>query len=67
MGNCVRMDTMNWPQVIADIRSKGMKKKAIALKAGIAESTLGNLITGATREPCYSVGVRLLELREKLA
>lgn len=62
----VRTDTEDWPRVIADIRGNGLMVKAIARKVGIAPTTLHDLASGATREPCYSVGMRLLELREKL-
>jgi len=66
MGASVRVDTEDWPSVIMAIRGKGMLAKAIARHAGIAPSTLNNLTTGATREPVYSVGVRILALREKM-
>lgn len=60
-----RIDTEDWPRVITDIRGSGLMVKTIARKVGIAPATLHDLASGATREPCYSVGVRLLELREK--
>lgn len=40
--------------------------KAIARKVGVAPTTIGNLSQGLTKEPCYSVGVRLLELRDRV-
>ena len=61
----VRIATVDWPKVIDEIRGNGMMVKVIAQKAGIAASSLHNLYTGATREPCYSVGVRLLDMRDK--
>lgn len=67
MGASVRVDIVDWPEVLNDIRGQGMMLCAIARRVGVAPSTLGNLASGATREPCYSVGVRLLELREKFA
>lgn len=67
MGASVRVDTVDWPKVISDIRIKGMQVKAIASRVGVAPTTLWNLSAGATREPCYSVGVALLELRAKVA
>lgn len=67
MGACVRVDTEDWPQVIADIRRHGVMVKAIARTVGVAPTTLNSLSRGVTREPCYSVGVRLLELRERFA
>lgn len=66
MGASVRVDTEDWPQVIADIRKHGLMVKAIARTVGVAPTTLGNIASGATREPCYSVGVRLLDLLERL-
>jgi transposase-like protein len=66
MGNSVRHDTQDWPQVVADIRRAGMMVKAIARSVGVAPTTLSSLQRGDTIEPCYSVGVRLLELRAKV-
>ena len=60
-----RMTTVDWPAVIAAIRARGLLVREIAVKVGIAPQTLWNLSTGATREPCYSVGVRLLELEKQ--
>ena len=64
MGASVRIATIDWPRVIDEIRAHGMMVKAIAQKAGIAPTTLHDLYRGATREPCYSVGAKLLEMRE---
>jgi lambda repressor-like predicted transcriptional regulator len=67
MGASVRTDTVDWPRVIHEIRGAGLMLCAIARRVGVAPTTLGNLASGATREPCYSVGARLLELREKVS
>lgn len=67
MGASVRIATIDWPKVVDEIRGAGLMVKAIASRAGVAPSTLSNLTTGATREPCYSVGVKLLDLRDKVA
>lgn len=64
MGASVRIATVDWPKVIDEIRGQGMMVKAIASKAGIAATTLHDLYSGATKEPCYSVGVRLLDMRD---
>ena len=67
MGASVRIDTVNWPSVVNELRGQGLMLCAIARRVGVAPSTLGDLANGFTREPCYSVGVRLLELRARLA
>ena len=67
MGASVRTATVDWPAVVSEIRGAGFMVKAIARKVGIAPTTLHNLTSGATREPCYSVGVKLLKLRERFA
>ena len=67
MGASVRTPTVDWNRVVSELRGAGMMVKAIARKAGVAPTTLHNLTSGMTKEPCYSVGVRLLELRDKVA
>lgn len=66
MGASVRVATVDWPAVVSEIRGAGFMVKAIAQRVGVAPMTLHNLTSGATREPCYSVGVRLLELRDRV-
>lgn len=66
MGASIRQRTVQWDRVIDEIRGSRMMVKDIALKAGIAPQTLHSIYTGATKEPAYSVGVALLELREKV-
>ena len=67
MGASVRIATVDWPAVVSEIRGGGLMVKAIAQRAGVAPQTLHNLVSGATKEPCYSVGVKLLELRDRVA
>ena len=67
MGATVRTATIDWPSVVSEIYGAGVMKKAIARKVGIAPSTLGILSSGLTAEPPYSVGVRLLRLRDRIA
>lgn len=62
MGASLRQATIDWPQIIAEMRGEGLMLKAIARKVGAAPTTIGNLAQGVTREPCYSVGIKLLEL-----
>lgn len=66
MGASVRIATENWPQVVFEIRGGGLMVKAIAQRVGVAPQTLHNLVSGMTKEPCYSVGVKLLELRDRV-
>lgn len=67
MGASVRVRTIEWAVVIGDIRREGLMVKAIARKVGMSPQGLHAIYCGATKEPCYSVGARLLELREKVA
>ena len=67
MGASVRVATVDWPAVVSEIRGGGLMVKAIAQRVGVAPTTLHNLVSGTTREPCYSVGVKLLDLRERVA
>lgn len=67
MGKSVRIATVDWPRVILEIRGAGrMQVKQIAGRIGMSATGLWNISTGATREPCYSVGVKLLELRDRV-
>ena len=66
MGDSVRTDTEDWPKIVGELHGAGMMKKAIARKIGVAPSTLGNLTTGMTAEPPYSVGVKLKALHARI-
>lgn len=66
MGASVRLATIDWPKVVSEIRGGGLMVKAIAQRVGVAPTTLSNLTNGLTKEPCYSVGVKLLALRDKV-
>ena len=66
MGASVRIATVDWPHVVSEIRGGGLMVKAIAQRVGVAPTTLHNLVSGMTREPCYSVGVKLLQLRDRV-
>lgn len=65
MGASVRVATVDWPEVILDLRRKGIQNRKIASYTGVSPQTVSNLLNGATREPCYSVGVKILEMRGK--
>ena len=67
MGASVRITTIDWPRVILEIRGRRrLQVKQIAAKVGMSATGLHNIASGATREPCYSVGLRLLELRGQI-
>lgn len=65
MGASVRMTTVDWPKIILSLRGAGLSRPAIARKAGVAPNTISAYQSGQTREPPYSVGVRLIELHQK--
>lgn len=67
MGASVRERTVDWQRVISDLRGAGLMVCAIARRVGVAPTTLNNLAHGYTREPCYSVGAKLLDMRERYA
>lgn len=67
MTGTVRERTVDWTQVINDIRHAGFMVKAIAAKVGLSPQGLNELYVGRTKKPCYSVGDRLLKLREKVS
>lgn len=67
MGASVRVATVNWPKIIEEIRGGGLMVKAIARRIQVAPNTVSAYASGQTKEPPYSVGVKLLELRAKVA
>jgi hypothetical protein len=67
MGASVRIATVDWPRVIHEIRGGGLMLKAIASRIGVAQTTISAYATGQTKEPPYSIGVKLLELRDRVA
>lgn len=67
MGARIRTATVDWPNVIDTILRNGFTRRHIAEKVGVHVNTLQGYYYGYTSEPCYSVGVELLKLREQAA
>lgn len=67
MGSSLRVATVDWPAVVSEIRGAGMMVKAIARRIDVSPTTIAAYGSGQTAEPPYSVGVRLLELRDRVA
>ena len=58
----------DWPVIIRELRIVGsMRYLDIAIEVGCSEATISDLVTGRSREPRHSLGVRLLALYAKVS
>jgi len=55
---------MNWNKVINDIIESGLSEAAIAKKVGTNQPTINRIKSGVTTKVEYSLGVRILSLRD---
>lgn len=53
---------MDWKKIIAEILDSGLSQADIAASVGIAQPSVSDLATGATKEPRWGVGDRLIAL-----
>ena len=54
---------MNWEEIIIDLNRSGLSCEKIAQRVGCGgATTIHGLKSGATKEPRYSLGARLLTL-----
>lgn len=57
---------MDWPAVIMQINKAGLSGAQIAERIGVAHSTINGLKNGHWDEPRYSLGAKLIDLRDRL-
>lgn len=55
---------IDWVSVLSYLKSEGVTQVMAAAIVGSAQTTLSDLARGNTKEPVYSLGVRLLALRD---
>lgn len=55
---------IDWVSVLSCLKSEGVTQVMAAAIVGSAQTTLSDLARGNTKEPVYSLGVRLLALRD---
>ena len=54
---------MDWKNIIKQALTRGgLTQVELAQLAGCSQSSIGDLMSGRTQEPRYSLGLRLLEL-----
>lgn len=53
-----------WVQCITKLQANGLNQSQIALLCGCGQATVSDLLRGGSREPRYSLGVKLLALLE---
>ena len=56
---------MNWKILISDLMNHGVKQQEIARLCGCSQTTVSEILNGATREPRYSLGRELIALHTK--
>jgi transcriptional regulator with XRE-family HTH domain len=54
---------MDWPELISDLRRKGLTQQAIAEKCGVAQATISDLARIPDRQPSFDLGTKLVALR----
>lgn len=56
---------MNWAELIADLKRAGCTQLVIAQECGVAQSTISDLARGASKEPSFGLGTKLLDMRAR--
>jgi transcriptional regulator with XRE-family HTH domain len=56
---------MNWEETIRLLKEAGFKQADIAAQCGCSQAAISELSTGETKEPRYSLGLKLRALATK--
>lgn len=57
---------MDWKQLIADLKARGMSQPQIAEACNCAQATISELATGKTTDPRHALGEALRALHASL-
>jgi len=57
---------MNWTQIIADIRARGLTLQQIADKTGMSKGAVHDLMNGRAKTVLYETGTSLVALHRKI-
>lgn len=60
------VEKIHWPSVVQEIQDAGYTQKKIGLEVGCSQPHVSDLKTADQPEPMFSVGVKLLRMRDKL-
>lgn len=61
-----QVTTIEWPGVIESLTAAGFTQAEIGLRCGLSQSSISELRRGRTREPYFSAGRLLLEMRDEV-
>jgi transcriptional regulator with XRE-family HTH domain len=56
------MQPINWPQIITAMLAAGLTQAEIAARCSCGQSTISELLRGATTDPRINLGLRVLAL-----
>ena len=56
---------MNWTSLLTALGNCGLTQQEIARHAGLAQTSVSDLLTGKTPDPRYTAGIRLRSLAEE--
>jgi hypothetical protein len=56
---------MDWKQLIADLRAKGLTLRQIGETAGMSTSGVHDLANGRSKSVMYETGLRLVQLHRR--
>lgn len=57
---------MDWKQLIADLKRRGMTQAEIGKRVNAAQNTISDIANGRIPDPRYSIGARLRSLHESV-
>ena len=60
------MASMNWPQLIQDLRTADMTQAQIAAFVGVNQSSISDLARGLTKKPSFEIGDKLQTLHKRV-
>jgi predicted XRE-type DNA-binding protein len=53
---------VDWTNLLRELTATGFTQKQIAERCGVAQSTISDLQRGASKEPSYQLGARLVAM-----
>lgn len=60
------VEKIHWPSVVKEIQDAGYTQKKLGVEVGCSQPHVSDLKTGDQPEPMFSVGVKMLRLRDKI-
>lgn len=57
---------MDWKKLLSDLQAAGYTQTRIAERCEVSQSTVSDLARGATKQPSFDFGSRLLALKTEM-